>query len=685
MNTTQSFEANIPLHLIVPSRWQAREPVFDPDTLWELAASIKANGLINAIVVFSENGTSTLVHELVAGERRTRAMFGLEWGRLDPGISPKEAVRHLAEHGLNAVSPTTRSLLAAHQCQIRGRVEPSADLQRLHVLAVVENLDREDLNPVEEARGYQSLIDAYGWSQRELARQMGKSQGHIMQRLQLLGLSAETLRAVNTRVLTATHARAITVVPAALQPAITDLAMQAVSNKKVPASTRDVEKRSREVARFVELERWEPEEETVYRPVGRNRLAWLRWAVENADLTHCGEALLELTSYGWSDTNLLTRRPQSLLRQWDEMSHVLKALGTTQEWDEFATATGRTCEHCVFGMTTIPVEDTDPTPYCKRWQKAKSKTCKGFIGTTDPVVIPMERYAQVMLFQETGAELESDPFQHMTSVPDYVEAYQQAVKLHKEQKLASAQKKSKEHIEPIRQYWQWQQTVTSSSDLAHFQAHACTKCKFYQPSLSEQGLPPCDLALNPAFHPSWDNKRPRAPEFAVLVSPTGQVLPRCEGFAYRELPEILGMPIGIQFPNHNQVLDWLIGLGKVGSPNTTGLWGLLTWLDYGRPLPKSQDWDKLRRYIRRSWDVLGGDPAIATLIDVIMSERIARNSRYSAINLLDPTTREVEKWAVAPLKELHRERENHGWFRGNWPSDFPKPWETHALPEDDNG
>jgi len=682
MSTSQSFETNIPLHLIVPSRWQSREPVFDPDTLWELAASIKANGLINAIVVFSEDGTGTLVHELVAGERRTRAMLGLAWGKLDPNISPKEAVHHLAEHGLNDVSPATRNLLVAHQCQIRGRIEPATDLQRLHVLAVVDNLDREDLNPVEEARGYQSLIDAYDWSQRELARQMGKSQGYIMQRLQLLGLSAETLRAVNTRVLTPTHARAITGVPVSLQPAITTWAVQAVSNKKSPASTRDVEKRSREIARFVELERWEPEEGTVYRPSERNRLAWLRGAVENADLAHCGEALLKLTRHGWSDTNLLTRRPQSLIRLWDEMSHVLEALGATRKWAEFAASTGRTCEHCVFGKATTSAKSTDQTPYCKRWQDAEVQTCEDFIGTTDPVIIPMERYAQVMLFKEAGAAMGSgDPFWYMTAVPDYVKAYQQAVKLHAEEKAVNAQKKSREHIEPICQYWQWQQTVVSPAELAHFQAHACTKCKFYQPSLLEQNLPPCDLALNPAFHCSWNKEKPRAPEFAVLGSLTGLVVPRCEGFAYRNLPEILGMPIGIQLPNHDQALDWLIGMGKGNRySGAKGLWGLLTWLDYGRPLPKAQNWDKLRRYIRRSWDVLGGDPVIATLIDAIMSEQIARDTSHNTINLLDPTTREIEKWAVASFDVL--QSESHSWVRNRWPSDFPKPWETHALPKE---
>ena len=379
---TQSFEANIPLHLIVPSRWQAREPVFNPDALWELATSIKVNGLINAIVVFSEDGPGPLVHELVAGERRTRAALGLAWGKLDPGISPKEAVYYLAEHGLNAVSPAARNLLAAQQCQIRGRVEPSADLQRLHVLTVVENLDREDLNPIEEARGYQSLIDAYGWSQRELARQMGKSQGYIAQRLQLLGLSAETLQAVNTRVLNTTHARSITAVPTALQPAVTTWAVQAVSDKKSPASTRDVEKRSREVARFVEPERWEPKEGKIYPPAERNRLAWLRWAMENADLAHCGEALLKLTDYGWNNSNLLARQPQSLIQRWDEMTHVLQALGATQKWDEFAASTGRTCEHCIFGMITMTVNGTEPSPptaHCKRWSNAKKKTCQGFI------------------------------------------------------------------------------------------------------------------------------------------------------------------------------------------------------------------------------------------------------------------------------------------------------------------
>ena len=124
-------------------------------------------------------------------------------------------------------------------------------------------------------------------------------------------------------------------------------------------------------------------------------------------------------------------------------------------------------------------------------------------------------------------------------------------------------------------------------------------------------------------------------------------------------------------------------MGKANGFNgSKGLWGLLTWLDYGRPLPKAQNWDKLRRYIRRSWDTLGGDSVIATLIDVLMSERIARDNGHKTKNLLNPITREIEKWAVAPFDAL--QPENHSWVRGNWPSDFPKPWETHALPENNN-
>ena len=256
----------VPLVRVVKSRWQPREAVFDAERLWELARSIEEQGLINAVVVFpvrigvGEEEPAEEYFELVAGERRTRAMVGLAWGKLD-GISGKEAVERLAAEGLGAVPAEVREQLAAAGAEIDARVEPAEDLARLHRMAVVENIERESLSPIEEARALAGLGEAFGWRQRELARRIGKSQSYVAQRLALLGLTEEAQAAVSARVLTATHARAIARVPAGLQAAVTGWALEAVAREDTPATTRQVQNAARELAAFVDPARWEPQGE----------------------------------------------------------------------------------------------------------------------------------------------------------------------------------------------------------------------------------------------------------------------------------------------------------------------------------------------------------------------------------------------------------------------------------------
>jgi ParB family chromosome partitioning protein len=240
---------------IVPSRWQPREPVFDGERLWELARSIEEQGLINAVVVFpvqveedpSGLGKPQGSYELVAGERRVRAVLGVAWGKMAVGLSAKAAVEVLAREGLAGLSSKARELLEAAGARIMARVEPAEDLGRLHRMAVVENIERESLGPVEEARALQGLVDEYGWSQREVARRLGKSQSYVAQRLSLLGLSEVAREAVSTRVLSASHARAIARVPVALQPAVTGWVTAAVGRDDSPATTRQVQNLARQV------------------------------------------------------------------------------------------------------------------------------------------------------------------------------------------------------------------------------------------------------------------------------------------------------------------------------------------------------------------------------------------------------------------------------------------------------
>jgi ParB family chromosome partitioning protein len=160
--------AEIPVSSITPNPRQPRT-AFDEDQLTELAASIKDVGLLQPIVV-RPLGDST--YELVMGERRFRAT--------------KEA-------GLDTIPAIIRPT-------------EEADLLRD---ALLENLHRANLNPLEEAAAYQQLLDDFGCSQEELSRRIHRSRPQISNTIRLLRLPSAVQRRVAAGVLSAGHARAL--------------------------------------------------------------------------------------------------------------------------------------------------------------------------------------------------------------------------------------------------------------------------------------------------------------------------------------------------------------------------------------------------------------------------------------------------------------------------------------------
>jgi ParB family chromosome partitioning protein len=157
---------------IHPNPRQPRQQ-FDPDGVSGLADSIKAQGLIQPVVVRPrlEGG-----YELIAGERRWRAARAA---------------------GLTSVPAVVRE----------------ADDRDSLLLGLVENVAREDLSPVEEARAYALLIDEFALSLAEAAERVGKSKPSVSNRLRLLELSDDLLELVDRSELTEGHARAVLAVP----------------------------------------------------------------------------------------------------------------------------------------------------------------------------------------------------------------------------------------------------------------------------------------------------------------------------------------------------------------------------------------------------------------------------------------------------------------------------------------
>lgn len=158
----------LPINEIEPNRDQPRK-VFNEKSLGELAASIEKNGVLQPLLVRPMSDGS---YRLIAGERRWRAA-------------------RMA--GLHEVPVTIREMTD----------------EEAGVFALIENLQREDSNPVEEARGIKSLIDAYGFTQEEAADRIGKSRTAVTNTLRLLKLPEPLLQLLAEEKLSAGHCRAL--------------------------------------------------------------------------------------------------------------------------------------------------------------------------------------------------------------------------------------------------------------------------------------------------------------------------------------------------------------------------------------------------------------------------------------------------------------------------------------------
>ena len=152
---------------ISPNPFQPRQ-VFDETAIEELTASVKDKGLLQPLVVRRADGG----FQLIAGERRYRAA---------------------RRAGLRMVPVIIRD---------------ASDSEALE-LALIENLQRENLNPVEEARAYQRLTDEFGMSQEDIARRVSKSRSAVTNSMRLLQLPAEIIAQLESGALSAGHARSL--------------------------------------------------------------------------------------------------------------------------------------------------------------------------------------------------------------------------------------------------------------------------------------------------------------------------------------------------------------------------------------------------------------------------------------------------------------------------------------------
>ena len=168
VSEVQGILVELPLQSVVPSRFQTRE-VFDEGALDDLAASIKEVGVLQPILVRPSNNNS---YELVAGERRWRA------------------ARRAGLSSIPAIIKDTPDRASV-----------------LHVL--VENLQREDLDALEEAAGFQQLVSELGATHEEVAARVGRSRSAVTNSLRLLQLTPAIQKMIKTKELSAGHARTL--------------------------------------------------------------------------------------------------------------------------------------------------------------------------------------------------------------------------------------------------------------------------------------------------------------------------------------------------------------------------------------------------------------------------------------------------------------------------------------------
>ena len=153
---------------LVPNKYQPRK-IFDESNLEDLTNSIKERGMIQPIIVRKSKDDKSK-YEIIAGERR--------W------IAAQRAGLHNVPVVITEVD----------------------DLKSLE-FAIVENVQRHDLNPLEEAQGYKRLIDEFGYDQEKVSKFIGKSRSHITNSLRLLTLPVEVIKLIEAQKLTAGHAK----------------------------------------------------------------------------------------------------------------------------------------------------------------------------------------------------------------------------------------------------------------------------------------------------------------------------------------------------------------------------------------------------------------------------------------------------------------------------------------------
>lgn len=183
----------IPVDMIYPNPRNPRKN-FDPEAMAELVSSVRQVGILQPVVLVRDEDETVTRYRLVAGERRYRAA---------------------REAGMTELPAVVRELTPEQELEVM----------------IIENLQRRDIDPIEEAQGMKALLEEGGYTQEALAEKLGCSQGHIANRLRLLRLPEEVKENISRKIISAGHAHALLKLEKA--PAMMKKAAEVMAEEKV--------------------------------------------------------------------------------------------------------------------------------------------------------------------------------------------------------------------------------------------------------------------------------------------------------------------------------------------------------------------------------------------------------------------------------------------------------------------
>lgn len=640
---------------IRPGRFQPRQN-FDEEKLLGLAQSIRDQGLINPIIVFENEDKE---YELIAGERRWRASCALALsnkGELQMSLS--EAVKIVCRSEPKKLGRDYFFLVA---CYIKAEVvaHDLEDLTRLHQISIVDNIQRDDLSPVEVGQALLDLKQEYGYSIRQLAGVVNQSKSWVEDRLKIASLTPEVAQMVGGNgsgpELDITLARELArKIPANLQPPIAEhVRAEYAAGKPV----KELAKLVGDIARFIDPNRWSLSNDfnLPHNPVVYNRARLLLTLLANTPPGQLARGLLQLKGDDGSyyARNYLTMKVATVLNSSYEFSKIVQKLtGKSDPWPELAAANGWTCDRCILKslVDVIDLRD-DGLDHNAPCQKMVSRTpeqvttCPRFIGPEDAAAIVVSSSIHSYLDETSGSNLLKRPLNgenacYVTSWQDYAFVYNQARIRRAQQDQEQEERQNTQHLKPIARYWQAQLNGSlgtfSQIDIHHFQAHACRNCKhFTAQGLGQKEAAPCRFAEHPLKQSYGEGTR--APRFGLLNHPDGFSVPRCEKFQRRSLPDNIRPVEGVQIGKANRalVLNWFHLLKKQVSTHYEAhrlIFGVLTWLH-------ERDLEKL-------WDEVNDDGVMMAILQTGVHEIQSLKSWGAPVRLLDPTTGENAAWTA---------------------------------------